>query len=227
MPDHDGQPPAEMPAPASPAPGSLRWVAELINTRSVESGTDEIATPALLASWLRDRHLLRAGVPVTFDEHHRAIRMREGLRALIAVNNIAADRADHVRGGSTPERGASGSALADLAGLARRLPLVLDIDGRAPRLMPLSRGTADTVLALMLAAVAESVASGTWNRLKVCKDPDCRWAYFDQSRNRSRAWCSMAACGNRAKARTFRSRALITAACPPNSAAAQDLADHP
>jgi CGNR zinc finger/Putative stress-induced transcription regulator len=217
MPDHDARAPAgklaPVPAvraaqvPARPAPGSLRWVAELINTRSAEFGTDEIATPALLANWLRDRYLLRAGVPVTTDEHHRTVRMREGLRALAAMNNTGPDEADHGRGSSPPRRDPSGSALADLAGLARRLPLVLDIDGRTPRLMPLSRGTADTVLASMLAAVAESVASGTWNRLKVCKDPGCRWAYYDQSRNRSRAWCSMAACGNRAKARAFRSRA--------------------
>jgi len=78
---------------------------------------------------------------------------------------------------------------------------------RPPRLRPLYLGTADSVLALLLAAVAESVAGGTWNRLKACKDPGCRWAYYDQSRNRSRAWCSMAACGNRAKARAFRDRA--------------------
>src|SRR6266581_1962811 len=99
-----------------------------------------------------------------------------------------------------------GLALADLAGLARRLPLVLDVDGGQPRLLPLSRGTADTVLATLLAAVAESVASGSWERLKICRNPDCRWAYYDRSRNRSRAWCSMALCGNRAKARAFRSR---------------------
>src|SRR5712691_358891 len=51
-----------------------------------------------------------------------------------------------------------------------------------------SAGTADTVLAALLAAVAESVASGTWDRLKICRNPDCRWAYYDQSRNLSRAW---------------------------------------
>jgi hypothetical protein len=48
-------------------------VEEFINTRSAESGTDEIATAALLGNWLRDRYLLRAGVPVTTDEHHRVM----------------------------------------------------------------------------------------------------------------------------------------------------------
>lgn len=36
-------------------------------------------------------------------------------------------------------------------------------------------------------------------RLKVC--PNCEWLFIDKSRNRSRAWCDMAVCGNRAKAR--------------------------
>ena len=204
MPDHGGQAPAP---PVPSAPGSLRWVEEFINTRSVESAADEIAAPALLAEWLRHRDLLPAGVLVTIDEHHRALRMREGLRALVAAANTGPGIADHARGGSRPGRGLSGSALAEVAGLARRLPLVLDIASRPPRLRPLYRGTADSALALMLAAVAESVAGGTWNRLKACKNPGCRWVYYDQSRNRSRAWCSMAACGNRAKARAFRDRA--------------------
>jgi len=29
----------------------------------------------------------------------------------------------------------------------------------------------------------------------------CTWLFLDRSRNRSRRWCSMATCGNRAKAR--------------------------
>src|SRR5712692_1210952 len=43
-----------------------------------------------------------------------------------------------------------------------------------PRLKPLSRGTADTALASLLAAVAESAASRTWDRLKICRNLDCR-----------------------------------------------------
>jgi predicted RNA-binding Zn ribbon-like protein len=62
------------------------------------------------------------------------------------------------------------------------------------------------VLASLLGTVAEAVASGTWDRLKISRSPDCRRAYYDLSRNRSRAWCLMSVCGNRAKARAFRTR---------------------
>jgi predicted RNA-binding Zn ribbon-like protein len=35
-------------------------------------------------------------------------------------------------------------------------------------------------------------------RLKICGH--CGWLFIDRSKNRSRAWCDMAVCGNRAKA---------------------------
>jgi len=50
------------------------------------------------------------------------------------------------------------------------------------------------------------MADGSWQRLKACRSETCRWAFIDNARNHSRLWCDMATCGNRAKARAFRSR---------------------
>ncbi|MBB3453767.1 putative RNA-binding Zn ribbon-like protein [Rhizobium sp. BK313] len=36
------------------------------------------------------------------------------------------------------------------------------------------------------------------DRMKICRN--CGWLFIDRSKNRSRAWCDMAVCGNRAKA---------------------------
>jgi predicted RNA-binding Zn ribbon-like protein len=36
-------------------------------------------------------------------------------------------------------------------------------------------------------------------RVKIC--PSCRWLFMDRSKNKSRNWCDMKVCGNRAKAR--------------------------
>lgn len=52
--------------------------------------------------------------------------------------------------------------------------------------------TATAHSALMLLAQPEPA------RLKIC--PNCQWLFLDRSRNRSRAWCDMAVCGNRVKA---------------------------
>ncbi|MDO6963701.1 CGNR zinc finger domain-containing protein [Rhizobium alvei] len=37
------------------------------------------------------------------------------------------------------------------------------------------------------------------DRMKICGN--CGWLFIDRSKNRSRTWCDMAVCGNRAKAR--------------------------
>ena len=57
----------------------------------------------------------------------------------------------------------------------------------------------------VLTAVAEAMADGSWSRLKACRSDTCQFAFIDTARNRSRTWCDMAVCGNRAKARRFRS----------------------
>jgi predicted RNA-binding Zn ribbon-like protein len=57
-----------------------------------------------------------------------------------------------------------------------------------------------------LAAIAASVTGASWNRLKVCAEDTCQWAFVDASRNRSRSWCSMRVCGNRTKTRAYRAR---------------------
>jgi predicted RNA-binding Zn ribbon-like protein len=43
-------------------------------------------------------------------------------------------------------------------------------------------------------------------RIGECAAEGCTWLFIDKSRNRSRQWCSMGSCGNRAKARRFYQR---------------------
>jgi predicted RNA-binding Zn ribbon-like protein len=43
-------------------------------------------------------------------------------------------------------------------------------------------------------------------RLRACAAEDCGWVFEDETRNRSRRWCDMKTCGNRAKVRRFRAR---------------------
>ena len=44
-------------------------------------------------------------------------------------------------------------------------------------------------------------------RVKECASDNCNWLFLDVSKNRSRRWCDMKDCGNRAKARRHRARA--------------------
>jgi predicted RNA-binding Zn ribbon-like protein len=60
-------------------------------------------------------------------------------------------------------------------------------------------------LSLVLWPIAQSAAelltSVDLQAVRECAAPDCGWLFLDTSRNHSRRWCDMKACGNRAKAR--------------------------
>lgn len=62
----------------------------------------------------------------------------------------------------------------------------------------------------LLAPVAESAADllcyGNPLYLKKCENPECVLHFYDATKNHTRRWCSMAACGNRAKAAAFYER---------------------
>jgi predicted RNA-binding Zn ribbon-like protein len=158
----------------------LQAVLVFVNTLELETGADE------LSSWLEER-----GVRPTRAALARAREVREALRELLlAHNGLDAD----VEGAS---------AVLDAA--SRRARLALRVRGGALVLEPAARGV-DRIVGEVLAAVSAAVADGTWRRAKACRAPDCAWAFFDHARNRSRTWCSMEVCGNRAKARRYRAR---------------------
>jgi len=166
-------------------PAHVRLIVAAANSYDAEDQTDAWETPALFARWLREHAepgRFSSSAKVTDDEHVAAVRLRDGLRTALL------------------ERRAP-----DFGELARPFALRVGFDDGEPRLLPESDKLAGEV-GRVLAAVARSAFDGTWERIKICPADDCRVAFFDQSRNRSRSWCSMEVCGNRTKTRTYRAR---------------------
>lgn len=64
----------------------------------------------------------------------------------------------------------------------------------------------DRVLWPVARSAADLLTSARLDRLRECAGEDCNWLFLDLSRNRSRRWCDMKECGNRAKARRFYQR---------------------
>ena len=73
----------------------------------------------------------------------------------------------------------------------------------SPVLRPEARGF-DRVRGELAGVAVTAMLDGSWERLKACRN--CRWAFFDESKNRSAHWCSMQLCGNRLKTRAYRRR---------------------
>jgi predicted RNA-binding Zn ribbon-like protein len=168
-----------------------------LNSAHLPDGDDQLADEragAWLAGWLADaRGEAPPGTDAGVTAPPELLLLREGLRQLAAVN-CGAQADPHV--------------VAHAAAVLERAPLVVDLaDGAGPRLTAVD-GADTTRLAIAVVAGAYLAvrARSEWARLKVCASPDCRWAFFDATRNRSRRWCDMAGCGNRAKNRAWRDR---------------------
>jgi predicted RNA-binding Zn ribbon-like protein len=166
---------------------------DFVNTLDIDDGTDELRDPASLVTWLDGRGLIPAG---TGDSAGRragdadldaAVALRESLRAAM--------RAHH----DMPEPPSG------IEAAAAGLPLRISESDGVPTLVPVETGVRGG-LAWLAAAIAASTADHSWERLKICAEDTCQWAFLDSSKNRSKHWCSMQECGNRAKTRAYRAR---------------------
>src|SRR3954469_13529488 len=168
-----------------PAPGELLLIEQFVNTLDTEEETDALDGAWPLSAGLSSTELPDADV-------ERLVRFREALRAVLLSHNGVSLESDVV---------------GELASLGRDAAVVVGFGpGGEPRLEAAEASGASAVMARLLAVIARADAEGTWERLKVCPADDCLWAFYDFSRNHSRTWCDMRACGNRAKARAFRLR---------------------
>ena len=52
-----------------------------------------------------------------------------------------------------------------------------------------------------------TLTQGDLSRVKQCQGDRCGWLFFDATKNKSRRWCEMEVCGNRAKQRRHSARA--------------------
>ena len=57
-----------------------------------------------------------------------------------------------------------------------------------------------TLLAPTLWSAADLLVGPQLRLVRQCANPECGWLFLDNSKSGNRRWCSMSACGNRAKA---------------------------
>jgi predicted RNA-binding Zn ribbon-like protein len=176
-----------------PAPMPLLLVQSFVNTWDGDHGSDLLLDPAAARDWLTEAGLWNAERAPEPAELHLARGMREGIRAMLVANS----------GGPRP----APAALQPLQTVARASRPALQVGPGGQ--VSLGAGPADQpdagLLALLL-VIRDAQRDGTWQRLKACGNPDCRWAFYDRSHSRAGAWCDMASCGNRIKNRRLRQR---------------------
>lgn len=172
------------------ATGDIGLVQAFVNTVDLQDGPEELTDPNTLKEWLVAKGLLVGSQNVDASDLKHAVALREAIRAVIGAN--------------------SGSKLypVDIATLnnaaaASGLRMRFGADGK-PRLEPEATGVV-AAMGRLVAAMYSAMEDEDWPRLKLCTSQTCRWAFYDRSKNHSSRWCTMASCGNREKARRFRS----------------------
>ena len=178
------------------APGRLELLQRFVNTynHDLPRDWDRIGSASKAQAWLREKELLSPGARITTADAARLRELREAIRALVLANH-----------GGDPDATAT-ETLRRAAGAAR-LTVGLDDAGRTS-LEP-AAGGADGAVAALLGILHEAQLTGEWRRMKGCRQ--CRYAFYDRSKNRSAAWCAMSICGNRTKNRAYyRRRAKAT-----------------
>lgn len=62
------------------------------------------------------------------------------------------------------------------------------------------------VMAEVAASFLRSLIEGEGSRIRICDNPDCRWIFYDDTRNRTKKYCDDKMCGNLMKVRRFRAK---------------------
>jgi predicted RNA-binding Zn ribbon-like protein len=197
------RPPDET-SPAFSQAGNLLCL-DLVNTEVILHGarTDRLQTFSELMRWAR------AFAVVTGDEERLAVEAwgsgRQATRALDAARALRGalrSMAEALAAGRTvPEEvvTAINDALAQGASVLR-----LERHGRT---FTTTRHVLDRAASTVLAPVAESAAwlleRGDHAQVRKCENPACIQFFYDTTKNKRRRWCSMEACGSRAKAAAY------------------------
>ena len=132
--------------------------------------------------------------------HERALRLRQSLRAIF--NTLAGAR--RIRSSMLEVLNE------ELAGAMARSQVVPTDDGFT-WIWAQGGKALDSVLWPIARSAADLLTDGPLASIRVCEGRGCGWIFLDTSRNRTRRWCDMRTCGNRAKARRHHERVRMTA----------------
>ncbi|WP_328892928.1 CGNR zinc finger domain-containing protein [Streptomyces sp. NBC_00236] len=178
---------------------ALETVVDLVNTAPESERSDPgVGEPV---DGLADTEALYA-----FAGRHRVSGVNElGEKDLQAVHDVRARFAEVFAAADAHVAASLVNALVAAAGTTPQLSNHDGYDWHVHYFAP-DASLADHLAADCGMALAFIIVAGETERLRRCEAPDCRHAFVDLSRNRSRRYCSSRTCGNRLHVAAYRAR---------------------
>jgi predicted RNA-binding Zn ribbon-like protein len=188
---------------------SLEGTFDFLNTNDLENGFPLERLPTLDSAleWFVERGVIH---------HEGAERCRD---EAIEEPSAAADELAHIHGvrdalrevaDSIAEQRAPSAAALDTVNQALHARQVIELIPAPDGVNVDHRHVGDPIddaLARLADPLVRELTAGHPDRIRICDNDTCRWVFYDTSRTGRRRWCSMATCGNQAKAARHRARA--------------------
>jgi predicted RNA-binding Zn ribbon-like protein len=193
--------------------------ANTVSGRGGERHIDHLREAADIVDWARHAGLLDEAGAARLRE--RILRLdkaftwflRDALMLREAVHRIVGAIARR----EPPERADLSHLSACCASSLAKATLEMEGQGARWR-WPTEEPVPETILGPIALSAVGLLRDSDPARLKQCPGEHCGWVFFDMTKNRSRRWCEMSVCGNRAKAkshyRRFKFKAEAVAAEP-------------
>ncbi|RJL24429.1 CGNR zinc finger domain-containing protein [Bailinhaonella thermotolerans] len=155
---------------------------------------EQLTAPADLARWFTEAGLTAGPIPVEDADLVAARELREAIYDVITAHRLG--------------REIPAGPLATLNAWAARPPRPLRLDpvpGARP-LLAYGEQPAAGLLAELARDAVDLLAGPHSQRIRECENDRCSYLFVDTSRAAHRRWCSMGACGARAKMAAYRAR---------------------
>ena len=124
--------------------------------------------------------------------------------ALVALRTLLARAITSlVEGEISEQEQAEFNAILLKVPLSRRLQK--DAQTYTLEMVPLEKNW-DWVQAEIVASFVHTLTSHDARRLKICANPNCRWVFYDESKSRTKLYCTSNLCANLMKIRRFRTQ---------------------
>jgi predicted RNA-binding Zn ribbon-like protein len=184
---------------------------DFVNTEIVSRGSrvDLLAGFADLVRWLQTGSLITPPEARAAEKHwENTPEGKAVFKEAVSLRGALRTAAERIAAGKPADR----ASLEPINRVLASRPAYTQLELKGNRVVSQLRTNSESSLHLLV-PIAESAGwlleHGDLSLVRCCENPECILFFYDTTKNKRRRWCSMDACGSRAKAAAYYRRSRI------------------